>query len=115
MKQLKKITILTSLAAILAGGAMAQTTAQGTAGANAGVVSKSADMAEGEIKKVDKATKKLTIKHGEIKSLDMPGMTMLFQVKDLAMLDMVKAGDKVKFKVENSTGAIVVTEIQLAK
>lgn len=45
----------------------------------------------------------------------MPGMTMLFQVKDAAMLDRVKAGDKVKFKAENSSGAIVVTEIQIAK
>jgi len=115
MKRLKQVAILTGLAAILTGGAMAQTAVQGTASANTGVVSKSADMAEGEIKKDDKATKKLTIKHGEIKNLDMPGMTMLFQVKDPAMLDMVKAGDKVKFKAENNSGAIVVTEIQIAR
>ena len=74
-----------------------------------------ADMAEGEIRKVDKDTKKITIKHGEIKNLDMPGMTMLFQVKDPAMLDMVKAGDKVKFKAEKAATGIVVTEIQVAK
>ena len=69
----------------------------------------------GEIRKVDKDTKKITIKHGEIKNLDMPGMTMLFQVKDPAMLDMVKAGDKVKFKAEKAATGIVVTEIQVAK
>ena len=74
-----------------------------------------ADMAEGEIRKVDKDTKKITIKHGEIKNLDMPGMTMLFQVKDPAMLDMVKVGDKVKFKAEKAATGIVVTEIQVAK
>lgn len=74
-----------------------------------------AAMTEGEIKKVDKSTKKVTIKHGEIKNLDMPGMTMVFQVKDSAMLDMVKTGDKVKFKVEKAEGAIVVTEMQVAK
>lgn len=74
-----------------------------------------ADMTDGEIKKVDKSTKKITIKHGDIKSLDMPGMTMVFQVKDLAMLDMVKTGDKVKFKAEKADGAIVVTEMQIAK
>jgi len=45
----------------------------------------------------------------------MPGMTMVFQVQDPAMLDMVKTGDKVKFKVEKADGAIVVTEIQAAK
>lgn len=45
----------------------------------------------------------------------MPGMTMLFQVKDPAMLHMVKLGDKVKFKAEKIGGALAVTEIQLAK
>jgi uncharacterized cupredoxin-like copper-binding protein/Cu/Ag efflux protein CusF len=73
------------------------------------------EMADGEIRKVDKDTKKLTIKHGEIKNLDMPGMTMLFQVKDPAMLDMVKPGDKVRFRAEKAGGGIVVTEIQVAK
>ena len=73
------------------------------------------DMTEGEIRKVDKDTKKITIKHGEIKNLDMPGMTMLFQVRDPAMLDMVKAGDKVRFKAEKAATGIVVTEIQIAK
>ena len=74
-----------------------------------------ADMTEGEVRKVDKDTKKITIKHGDITNLDMPGMTMLFQVKDAAMLDMVKPGDKVRFKAEKAGGALVVTEIQLAK
>jgi Cu(I)/Ag(I) efflux system periplasmic protein CusF len=74
-----------------------------------------ADMADGEVRKVDRDTKKITIKHGEIKNLDMPGMTMLFQVKDPAMLDRVKPGDKVKFKAEKAGGGIVLTEIQVAK
>ena len=73
------------------------------------------DMADGEIRKVDMDNKKITIKHGEIKNLDMPGMTMVFQVKDPAMLSAVKTGDKVRFKAEKSGGAIVVTEIQPAK
>ena len=75
----------------------------------------SGDMADGEIRKVDMDNKKVTIKHGEIKNLDMPGMTMVFQVKDPAMLTKVKTGDKVRFKAEKSGGAIVVTEIQPAK
>jgi len=73
------------------------------------------DMADGEIRKVDMDNKKITIKHGEIKNLDMPGMTMVFQVKDPAMLTSVKTGDKVRFKAEKSGGAIVVTEIQPAR
>jgi Cu(I)/Ag(I) efflux system periplasmic protein CusF len=74
-----------------------------------------ADMANGEVCKVDKDTKKITLKHGEIKNLDMPGMTMLFQIKDPAMLDLVKPGDEVKFKAERAGGGIVLTEIQVAK
>ena len=73
------------------------------------------EMADGEIRKVDMDNKKITIKHGEIKNLDMPGMTMVFQVKDPAMLTTVKTGDKVRFKAEKSGGAIVVTEIQPVK
>jgi Cu(I)/Ag(I) efflux system periplasmic protein CusF len=78
-------------------------------------VSASADMADAEVRKVDKENKKITLKHGVIKSLDMPGMTMVFQVKDAAILDSVKAGDKIKFKAEQAGSAIVVTEIQPAK
>jgi Cu(I)/Ag(I) efflux system periplasmic protein CusF len=74
-----------------------------------------ADMTEGEIRKVDKDTQKISIKHGEIRNLDMPAMSMLFRVKDPAMLDQVKAGDKVKFKAEKLDGAFTVTEIQLAR
>jgi len=73
------------------------------------------DMADGEIRKVDKENKKITIKHGVIKSLDMPGMTMVFQVKDPALLDKVKAGDKVRFSAEQAGSALVVTTLQPAK
>ena len=73
------------------------------------------DMSVGEIRKVDVDNKKITIKHGVIKNLDMPGMTMVFQVKDPAMVDRVKPGDKVRFTAEKVNGAIVVTDIQMAK
>ena len=72
-------------------------------------------MSEGEVRKIDKENKKITLKHGEIRNLEMPGMTMVFQVKDAAMLDAVKPGDKVQFKAERSAGALVVTDIQLSK
>ena len=77
--------------------------------------SASADMADGEVRKVDKENKKITLKHGVIKSLDMPGMTMVFGVKDAAVLDTVNVGDKFKFKAEQTGTAIVVTDIQPAK
>jgi len=73
------------------------------------------EMTAGEIRKVDKDAKKLTIKHGPMPSLDMPAMTMVFQVKDPAMLGQVKAGDKVKFEAQKLGGAFTVTRIELAK
>ena|SRR5215510_1533369 len=70
---------------------------------------------EGEVRKVDKEAKKLTIKHGPIDHLEMPAMTMVFQVKDPAMLDQVKAGDKVKFAAERVGGVVTVTRLEQAK
>ncbi len=72
-------------------------------------------MAEAEVRKIDKDAKKITLKHGDIPNLEMPPMTMVFQVKDPALLDTVKVGDKVRFKAEKAGGAFVVTELQLAK
>ena len=72
-------------------------------------------LADGEIRKVDRETKKLTIRHGPIESLDMPAMTMVFQVRDVGMLDRVKTGDKVRFTAENSTGVYIVTHIEPAQ
>jgi len=70
-----------------------------------------ADLSDGEVRKIDKAAGKLTLRHGEIKNLDMPGMTMVFIVKDKAMLDTLKAGDKIKFKAIKDSGKFTVTEI----
>jgi Cu(I)/Ag(I) efflux system periplasmic protein CusF len=72
----------------------------------------SAAMAEGEVRKVDKDAKKITIKHGPLQKLDMPAMTMVFQVKDPAMLDRVKVGDKIRFEAEKIGGAFTVTKIE---
>lgn len=72
-------------------------------------------MSDGEIKKVDKDAGKITIKHGPLANLDMPGMTMVFRVKDAAMLDQVKAGDKVRFNAEKLNGALTVTAIEAGK
>ncbi|MHB1122241.1 MAG: copper-binding protein [Ramlibacter sp.] len=72
------------------------------------------ELSEGEVRKVDKAGKKITLRHGPLKNLDMPPMTMVFQVSDPALLDKVKAGDKVRFAASNPGGKLTVTQIELA-
>ena len=72
-------------------------------------------LSDGEVRKVDKDAKKITIKHGPLANLDMPPMTMVFQVKDPAMLEQVKAGDKVKFQAEKVGAAYTITKIEPAK
>jgi Cu/Ag efflux protein CusF len=74
-----------------------------------------AGFADGEVKKVDKSAGKVTIKHGPLTALDMPPMTMVFRVKDPAMLDKMKAGDKIRFKPEKVGGNYTVTEYQPAE
>jgi Cu/Ag efflux protein CusF len=76
--------------------------------------SQSDDKAQGEVRKVDHANRKITIKHGQIKSLDMPPMTMVFNVKDPALLETAQAGDKVHFAVVREDGKFVVTAIEVA-
>jgi Cu(I)/Ag(I) efflux system periplasmic protein CusF len=69
------------------------------------------DMVKGEVVKVDKAAGKVTLKHGPIKKLDMDSMTMVFRVADPAMLDKVKAGDRIDFEADRVNGAITITKI----
>jgi Cu/Ag efflux protein CusF len=71
-----------------------------------------AALTEGEVRKVDKETGKITIKHGPIANLDMPPMTMVFQVTEPALLDQVKAGDRIKFAADKVGGAYMVTRIE---
>jgi len=93
-----------------------QVHAQGTMGGHSGMMMEaSGGMAEGLVRKVDKDAGKLTIKHGPIPSMDMPPMTMVYRVKDAAMLDRLKAGDKVKFQAEKIGGAYTVTRVEAAK
>ena len=76
--------------------------------------SQSDDKVAGEVRKVDRDNQKITIKHGELKSLDMPPMTMVFTVKDPALLEAAKPGDKVRFGVAREDGKFVVTAIEVA-
>ena len=72
-------------------------------------------MTEAEVRKVDIDAKKITLKHGEIKNLDMPPMSMVFQIKDPAMLEKFKAGDKVLFTADKINGAFTVMTIEPMK
>ncbi len=109
---MKPLLISTLLAAVLAAPVAAQ--AQQEA-ADHGAHHR-ADLTNGEVRKVDKEAAKVTIKHGEIKNLDMPPMTMVFRVKDAALLDKLKAGDQVRFRAEKDAGgALVVSAIEAAR
>ncbi len=94
MKTVVKIALAVSLAAVLAGGASAQ------------------EYTKGEVTKIDAKQKKLTIKHEELKNLDMPSMTMVFVVADEAMIEQVKPGQSIEFIADRVNGRITVTEIK---
>ena len=70
---------------------------------------------DGEVTKIDKAQAKVTLRHGEIKNLDMPPMTMVFRVAEPKMLDGLAVGGKVRFAAEKLDGHYTVTQIVPAK
>jgi len=92
---MKKWHITAAALLLLAGGSHAQ-----------------APTASGEITKLDKAGARITLKHGEIKNLDMPPMTMVFRVKSPALLDGLKEGDRILFTAEKIDGAYTVTSVE---
>ena len=106
MKSLAAFLLLGALAAApaLAAEAGDHASHQGRASATA--------LTQGEIRKVDKAARKLTIRHGAIANLDMPPMTMVFEVHNPALLDQVKVGDKIRFAAEKKDGAFVVIGLE---
>lgn len=76
-----------------------------------GAVAQPAEV-EGEVRRIDAAAAKMTIRHGPIAAWDMPPMTMVFRVADPAMLQAVRAGDKVRFAAERGGGAMTITRIE---
>lgn len=113
MSNFKKFTAVAIAAASLTSVVQGQSTAD--VGKMDGVKSAqtvaATDMTEGEVRKIDMDAGKLTLKHGHIKNLDMPGMTMVFVVKDKSMIAQLKTGDKIKFKAINEGGKFILTEI----
>ena len=70
----------------------------------------------GEVKKIDEGSGSITLKQGPAPSLGFnEGMTMVYEVKDRAMLKQVKVGDMVKFEAESGDAGFTVTKIQKSK
>lgn len=69
-------------------------------------------LSQGEVRKVDAEQAKITIKHGPLENLGMPGMTMIFRVSDRALLDNIKSGDAIRFRAEKIDGAYTVTHLE---
>ncbi len=75
----------------------------------------SAAASKGEVKKIDLDAGKLTIKHGELKNINMPAMTMVFDVADKATLARLKTGDKITFVANNANGQLTATNVTAAE
>lgn len=113
MKQTKSMLAATAIAlsSLFSGAVFAQTSPE----QNTMEMSAKPGFTDGEVRKIDKEAGKLTIRHDEIKHLEMPPMTMVFVAKDKSMLDKVKAGDKVRFIVIHENGQMIVTDLQPSK
>ena len=115
---MKFSSLIPAAALALSGAAFAQTSAADHAAhhpAGASAPASTRSMADGEVRKIDKEQGKITLKHGPSASIDMPGMTMVFKVANLKMLDTIKQGDKVKFAADKVDGAFTVTAIEVSK
>lgn len=113
MKQTRRLLTAGAIAlsSLFCGAALAQAPVH----QHAADVAAKPDLTDGEVRKIDKETGKITLRHGEIKHLDMPPMTMVFVAKDKTMLDQVKVGDKVRFVAVHEKGQMVVTDLQSVK
>ena len=108
--------ILTALVALLLPAAAAAAPPVPSTSSDAIVIAQAgAIMTDGEVRKVDRDSRKITLKHGAIGYLDMPPMTMVFKASEPALLERVKPGDKVRFRAEQSNGTLVVTSIEVVK
>ena len=121
MKHLFTIPLAASLLVLGTGSALAQAPAAAAADSHsshhpaaAASTAPQAELSEGEITRWDPRTLRLTLKHGEIKNLEMPPMTMVFRVADASVVGDLKPGDKVRFRAEQISGAYHVQRIEKA-
>ncbi|GAA4342153.1 hypothetical protein GCM10023165_23600 [Variovorax defluvii] len=113
-----RYALLASLSALtlhLASAASAQPSASAAPAASDASAAANAELVDGEVRKVDKDARKLTLRHGPLQNLDMPAMTMVFQVKEAAWLDKIQPGDKVRFQAEKIDGKFTVIRLEAAR
>lgn len=109
-------TCLALAFALLPGWALATShdhSGHGTPTTQAAPAAASQDLSEGEVTRWDARANKVTIRHGELKNLGMPPMTMVFQLRVPAPAPSLKPGDKVRFRAEQDNGSFVVTELEV--
>ena len=66
----------------------------------------------GVVQGIDKANGKVKLTHDPIAALGWPKMTMFFRLKDSALADQVKEGDKVEFSLEKAASGYVISGFQ---
>lgn len=76
------------------------------------VVAAHAETVDGEVRKIDAEAGKITVKHGEIKSIDMPPMQMSYRVSDPSWLTKVQPGDKIRFSADKVNGQYTITTLE---
>ncbi len=118
ISQLVKVALVLALAAAASSPVLAQSAATNPvtpvdAASAVNTASAASELSEGEVRKIDMENKKITLKHGPIKNLDMPGMTMVFRLRDAALPTGLKIGDKVQFSAVDDAGALVLTELRV--
>ena len=106
---------LSAVALMLATVAVAAQTKQPDEQASQHSGTSAAAKADGEVRKVDKEAKKLTLRHGPIPNLEMPDMTMVFRVADPKMLDGLEAKQKVRFTADRVEGQLTVTSLEVVQ
>jgi Cu(I)/Ag(I) efflux system periplasmic protein CusF len=108
---MKKFVVLAIVALGAAAPAFAQHAGHGMA--KPATAAAAGELADGEVRRIDKARGTVLLKHGEIKNFMGP-MTMSFKLKDPKMADQLKEGDKVKFAVEQKDDDLIITSIRKA-
>lgn len=105
---MKNLLSVIALASVLAGPVFASQHSAARTSSSAAAIS------QGEVRKLDAANQKITLRHGPLANLGMPPMTMVFKVQDAAQLEGLKVGDKVSFVADKQGSQFVVTELQAA-
>ena len=112
--KLSAVALMLATATVAAQPKQAEDNSSQHSGASA-AANADATKAEGEVRKVDKEAKKLTLRHGPIPNLEMPDMTMVFRVADPKMLDGLEAKQKVRFTADRVQGQLTVTSLEVVQ